>query len=196
MKTLGIGLIGSGFMGRCHVNAYNSIASIFEVSIRPVLKILADATPELASQQAKALQFEQSTADWQELVNHPEVDVVDITAPNHLHHPIAIAALNLGKPVYCEKPLACTLAEAEEMANLAKASMTTDKTAKIDAGVKLSVPGRMISIIPINPKPIAIQLPKGTLSRRKKAAPKVTSNGENWRIADAELSCELTTAMT
>ena len=121
MKTLGIGLIGSGFMGRCHVNAYNSIASIFEVSSRPVLKILADATPELASQQAKALQFEQSTADWQELVNHPEVDVVDITAPNHLHHPIAVAALNLGKPVYCEKPLACTLAEAEEMANLAKA---------------------------------------------------------------------------
>ena len=77
-----------------------------------------------------------------------------------------------------------------------KASMTTDKTAKIDAGVKLSVPGRMISIIPINPTPIAIQLPKGTLSRRKKAAPKVTSNGENCRIADAELSCELTTAMT
>ena len=53
MKTLGIGLIGSGFMGRCHVNAYNSIASIFKVSSRPVLKILADATPELASQQAK-----------------------------------------------------------------------------------------------------------------------------------------------
>ncbi len=120
MKTLGIGLIGSGFMGRCHVNAYNSIASIFKVSQKPVLKMLADASPELASQQAKALQFEQSTADWQELVQHPEVDVVDITAPNHLHHPIAIAAMNLGKPVYCEKPLACTLAEAQEMANLAR----------------------------------------------------------------------------
>ncbi len=120
MKTLGIGLIGSGFMGRCHVNAYNSIASIFKVSQKPVLKMLADASPELASQQAKALQFEQSTADWRELVQHPEVDVVDITAPNHLHHPIAIAAMNLSKPVYCEKPLACTLAEAQEMANLAK----------------------------------------------------------------------------
>ena len=120
MKTLGIGLIGSGFMGRCHVNAYNSIASIFKVSQKPVLKMLADASPELASQQAKALQFEQSTADWQELVQHPEVDVVDITAPNHLHHPIAIAAMNLGKSVYCEKPLARTLAEAQEMANLAR----------------------------------------------------------------------------
>ncbi|MAA69690.1 MAG: 1-carboxy-3-chloro-3,4-dihydroxycyclo hexa-1,5-diene dehydrogenase [Deltaproteobacteria bacterium] len=120
MKTLGIGLIGSGFMGRCHVNAYNSIASIFEVSQKPVLKMLADASSELASQQAKALQFEQSTSDWQELVQNPEVDVVDITAPNHLHHPIAIAAMNLGKPVYCEKPLACTLAEAQEMANLAE----------------------------------------------------------------------------
>ena len=70
-----------------------------------------------------------------------------------------------------------------------KANMITDKTAKIDAGVKLSVPGRMISIIPISPTPIAIQLPKGTFSRRKKAAPKVTSNGDNWRLADAELSC-------
>ena len=120
MKTLGIGLIGSGFMGRCHVNAYNSIASIFAVTQKPVLKILADASPELASQQAKTLNFEQSTSDWQELVQHPEVEVIDITAPNHLHHPIAIAAMNLAKPVYCEKPLACTLAEAQEMANLAK----------------------------------------------------------------------------
>ena len=82
--------------------------------------MLADASPELASQQAKALHFEQSTADWQELVQHPEVEVIDITAPNHLHHPIAIAAMSLAKPVYCEKPLACTLAEAQEMANLAK----------------------------------------------------------------------------
>ena len=64
MKTLGIGLIGSGFMGRCHVNAYNSIASIFAVTQKPVLKILADASPELASQQAKTLNFEQSTSEW------------------------------------------------------------------------------------------------------------------------------------
>ena len=77
-----------------------------------------------------------------------------------------------------------------------KANMATDKTANIDAGVKLSVPGRMISIIPAKPKPIAIQLPRLTLSRRKRAAPKVTSNGENWSIAEAELRGELTTAIT
>ena len=77
-----------------------------------------------------------------------------------------------------------------------KASMTTDKTAKIDAGVKLSVPGRIISIIPAKPKPIATQLPRRTLSPRKRAAPKVTSNGENWSIAEAELRGELTTAIT
>ena len=90
----------------------------------------------------------------------------------------------------------CTEIDITRVAISRKASITTDKTPKIDAGVKLSVPGRMISIIPTRPKPIATQLPRLTLSRRKRAAPKVTSNGENWSIAEAELRGELTIAIT
>ena len=93
MKTIGIGLVGSGFMGRCHANAYSSVAGLFDVPLKPKLKMLAEANPELAKEAARSLQFERFTADWTELVNNPEVELVDITAPNHLHHPIALAAI-------------------------------------------------------------------------------------------------------
>ena len=122
MKGIGIGLVGSGFMGRCHANAYSSVAGLFDVPLKPELKVLADANPELADQSARSLQFERSTADWQQMVNDPEVELVDITAPNHLHHPITLAALAEGKPVYCEKPLACTLGEAREMRDAAESA--------------------------------------------------------------------------
>jgi len=108
-------MVGSGFMGRCHTNAYSSVAGIFDVPLKPELKILADATLELAETAARALQFEKGTSDWIELVRDDSVELVDITAPNHLHHPIAMAAIAEGKPVYCEKPLACTLKESKEM---------------------------------------------------------------------------------
>ena len=122
MKNIGIGLVGSGFMGRCHANAYSSVAGLFDVPLKPELKVLVDANPALADQSARSLQFERSTADWQQMVNDPEVELVDITAPNHLHHPIAIAALSEGKPVYCEKPLACTLGEARQMRDAAEST--------------------------------------------------------------------------
>ena len=105
-------MVGSGFMGRCHANAYSSVAGIFEIPVIPQLRVLADATPDLADAAALALQFERGTSDWIDLVRDESVELVDITAPNHLHHPIAMAAMAEGKPVYCEKPLACTLEEA------------------------------------------------------------------------------------
>ena len=99
-KSLGIGMVGSGFMGRCHTNAYSSVAGIFEIPFKPQLKVLADATPDLADAAARALQFERGTSDWIDLVRDESVELVDITAPNHLHHPIAMAAMAEVKPVY------------------------------------------------------------------------------------------------
>ena len=124
MKNIGVGLVGSGFMGRCHASAYSAIPAVFDVPLKPQLKLLADATEELAQVAAKSLQFEKSTSDWRELVEDPDVELVDITAPNHLHHPISMAAMELGKPVYCEKPLACTLEEAREMSHRAESTGT------------------------------------------------------------------------
>ena len=120
MKTLGYGLIGSGFMGECHAHAMHDVARTFPLQAEPVLEMLADATPEIASKAAAALGFARSTGDWKALVADPKIDIVSITTPNALHKPMALAAIAAGKTVWCEKPLAATPADAKEMADAAK----------------------------------------------------------------------------
>lgn len=121
-KFLNIGLIGSGFMGQAHADAYRRAAMLYRnLPAKPRLLSLADATPELAAAAAARFGFEKSTGDWRTLVTDPEIDVVDITSPNHMHKEMALAAIAAGKHVYCEKPLAVTLDDAEEMAAAARA---------------------------------------------------------------------------
>ena len=122
-KRLNIGLIGSGFMGQAHADAFRRAGMLYkDLPAVPHLYMLADATAELAADAAARFGFETSTGDWRELVNDPNVDVVDITSPNALHHQMALAAIAAGKHVYCEKPLSVTVAEAEEMTAAAKAA--------------------------------------------------------------------------
>ncbi len=121
-KEIGIGLIGSGFMGRCHANAFRAVAGLFDLPLEPKLTILADATDDLARRGADALGFARFTADWQALIDDPEVGIVAITAPNLLHAPISMAAIAAGKTVYCEKPLSTTAASALEMTEAAEAA--------------------------------------------------------------------------
>jgi len=121
-SDIGIGLVGSGFMGRCHANAFRSVSGLFDLGAEPRLELLADATPEMAAQAASALGFARSTADWSGLVQDPAVDIVAITAPNVLHAPIAHAAIAAGKTVYCEKPLSTTAASALQMTEAAEAA--------------------------------------------------------------------------
>ncbi len=121
-QQVGIGLVGSGFMGRCHANAFRAVGGLFDVPFEPKLEILADATEDLASRGAQALGFERSTSDWQALVDDPAVGIVSVTAPNVLHAPIALAAIAAGKTVYCEKPLSTTAASALEMTEAAEAA--------------------------------------------------------------------------
>lgn len=113
---LNIGLIGSGFMGQAHADAFRRAAMLYaNLPMTPHLYCLADANDELAARAAARFGFETSTGDWRKLVNDPKVDVVDITSPNHLHCEMALAAIEAGKHVYCEKPLAVTVEEAERM---------------------------------------------------------------------------------
>ncbi len=121
-QQVGIGLVGSGFMGRCHANAFRAVGGLFDVPFEPKLEVLADATEDLASRGAQALGFERSTSDWQALVDDPAVGIVSVTAPNVLHAPIALAAIAAGKTVYCEKPLSTTAASALEMTEAAEAA--------------------------------------------------------------------------
>ena len=119
---VGIGLIGAGFMGRCHANAFGSVAGLFDLPARPVKRILADATEEMAKAGAAALGFEEATSDWQTLIAHRDVDIVAITAPNVLHERMSLAAIEAGKTVYCEKPLSTSAASALKMTEAAESA--------------------------------------------------------------------------
>ncbi|QLG93781.1 Gfo/Idh/MocA family oxidoreductase [Pseudomonas yamanorum] len=122
MRELGIGLIGTGFMGRAHALAFNNARAVFELPVNLKLAALADADTERAQRCATAWGFAQAHGDWQQLVNDPKVDLVAITTPNHLHYPMAMAALAAGKAVYCEKPLAVSLEQADAMRRAASAA--------------------------------------------------------------------------
>lgn len=120
MKRLGIGLIGTGFMGRAHALAFRNAQAVFELPLQLDLHALADADASRAKECAQAWGFARSHANWQALVGDPAVDVVAITTPNQLHAPMAIAALAAGKAVYCEKPLAISFEQAGEMRDAAR----------------------------------------------------------------------------
>ncbi|WP_145491264.1 Gfo/Idh/MocA family protein [Yersinia rohdei] len=121
MQKVRVGLIGTGYIGRCHAIAYAQVATIFPLKGRPVLEMLAEVTPELAQHRAAEFGFSRFTANWRELVADPDIDVVDICAPNFLHKEMALAAISHGKHVYSEKPLALNAADAKEMVEAARA---------------------------------------------------------------------------
>lgn len=117
---IGIGLIGTGFMGKTHALAFRAARAVMGDVPGCRLELLCDTPAERACEMAEQFGFARSTADWRVLVRDPKVDVVSITTPNILHHEMALAALAEGKHVYCEKPMALTLPQAREMAAAAK----------------------------------------------------------------------------
>ena len=118
-QPLGIGLIGSGFMGRTHALGFLNAARLFDLPAPPVPEMLADVTEEAARRAAASLGFRRATGDWRALVADPAVHVVAITTPNALHREMALAAIAAGKHVHCEKPLAPTAADARAMTDAA-----------------------------------------------------------------------------
>ncbi|WP_249963360.1 Gfo/Idh/MocA family protein [Histophilus somni] len=120
MKKVRVGLIGTGYIGRCHAIAYAQAPTVFPLEAELVLEYLAEITPELAQQKAQEFGFNRSTGDWRDVVSDPNIDVVDICTPNFLHKEIALAAIDNGKHVYSEKPLALTAVDAKIMYEAAK----------------------------------------------------------------------------
>lgn len=116
-----IGLIGAGFMGRCHANAFRSVSGLFELDVNPVTEMLADVGEEQAQISASQLGFRRATGDWRNLCADPDIDIVAVTAPNIYHEPIVMAALQAGKTIYCEKPLSTTSQSARRMTQAAEA---------------------------------------------------------------------------
>ena len=120
MNAIGVGLIGTGYMGKCHALAWNGVKPVFGDGPKPRLVHLAEVSIELATRKAEEFGFEKATAEWRALIVDPEVEVVSITTPNALHAEMAIAALEAGKHVWCEKPMAAALGDAERMAAAAR----------------------------------------------------------------------------
>jgi predicted dehydrogenase len=115
MKNLNIGLVGYGFMGRTHSNAFLQAPRFFDLPYKPVLKAVAARKEDRVKAFAENWGYESFDTDWRNLVGRKDIDVIDIASPNDTHQEIAIAAAKAGKMVMCEKPLGRTAKEAEEM---------------------------------------------------------------------------------
>jgi len=119
-KTLNVALIGQGFMGRTHSNAWGQVNRFFTPPVTPVMHTVFGQEAENPRAFADNWGWRQASTDWKKTIKDPEIDLVDVVTPNFMHAPVAKAALQAGKAVSCEKPIAATLKEAREMAQLAK----------------------------------------------------------------------------
>ncbi len=116
MKEINVGLVGYNFMGRAHSNAYRQVGFYFpELKAKPVMKVLCGRTKERTDACAEAFGWEDVVYDVDELLARDDIDMVDITVPNNQHAELAIKAAKAGKHVFCEKPLATSVADAKKM---------------------------------------------------------------------------------
>jgi predicted dehydrogenase len=122
MRNINIGMVGYGFMGRTHSNAFSQVSHFFDLPCRPVLKTICARNAARAEAFAAKWGYSSAVTDWRELVESPDIDLIDIASPNDTHQEIAIAAANAGKMVMCEKPLGRNAAEAEAMVKAAEAA--------------------------------------------------------------------------
>jgi predicted dehydrogenase len=115
MAHLNVALIGYAFMGRAHSNAYRQVGRFFSPKHLPRMKVLCGRTASSVKAAAEQLGWEEAATDWREVVNRKDIDIIDISTPGDSHAEIAIEAAKAGKVVFCEKPLANTVKEAEQM---------------------------------------------------------------------------------
>jgi predicted dehydrogenase len=119
-KPIGVGLIGTKFMGRAHSNAFAQVAHFFDLPLEPVMRVAVGRNAKELAAFAKRWGWQQISTRWQDLCADGEVGLVDVATPNDVHAEPAIALLEAGKHVACEKPLAGTLKEARAMRDAAK----------------------------------------------------------------------------
>ncbi len=105
-KPLNIGMIGYGFMGRAHSNAYRQVSQFFDLDYRPVLKAACARSADKIKAFADKWGYESTETDWRKLIERKDIDVIDICTPNNTHAEIALSAASAGKMILCEKPLA------------------------------------------------------------------------------------------
>src|SRR5215472_17888726 len=119
-KRLNVAMVGHGFMGRAHSNAFQQVGRFFDVPYDLRRKVICGRHLAKLESMAAQWSWEETSDDWRAVIERRDVDVVDICTPNNLHAPIAIAAAEAGKIVLCEKPLAMDLEESERIADVVR----------------------------------------------------------------------------
>jgi len=122
VRLLKIAMIGYAFMGAAHSQAWRNVHRFFPLDVTPEMSVLVGRNADAVAQAAHTMGWAETATDWRAVVGRDDIDVVDVCTPGDTHAEIAIAALEAGKHVLCEKPLANTLAEAEEMTAAADAA--------------------------------------------------------------------------
>ncbi|OMF38874.1 dehydrogenase [Paenibacillus sp. FSL H8-0548] len=120
MEKVRIGMVGYKFMGKAHSNAYRALPMFFPDSIKPEMKAICGRDPEALEQARVQFGWESAETDWKELVKREDIDLIDINAPSDAHKAIALGAAAEGKHIFCEKPLALSLADSREMLEAAE----------------------------------------------------------------------------
>lgn len=120
MNRIGVGLIGTGFMGKCHAMAYGAVKAVFGDVPHVDRVVLCDVDAAHAARCADTFGFASATTDWRSLLANRAIQLISITSPNGLHREMAVAALQAGKHLWCEKPMALTLADAAAMTEAAR----------------------------------------------------------------------------
>jgi predicted dehydrogenase len=115
LKTVNVAIIGVGFMGKAHSNAWGQAPKFFKLGLKPVLKVACDPDNNCAHDFADNWGWQECETDWRKVVERPDIDIIDIVTPTFLHKEIAIAAAQHGKHIFCEKPITLNYAGAKEM---------------------------------------------------------------------------------
>jgi predicted dehydrogenase len=124
MRELRVALLGQGFMGKAHSNAFAQVGHFYDTPFRIRRALLCGRDAESLETMAARWEWEETSTDWRAAIDRTDIDLVDIALPNHLHAEVAIAAARAGKIVLCEKPLALTVEDAEAMVDAAKGVRT------------------------------------------------------------------------
>lgn len=122
MTQIGIGIVGGGYMGKAHAAAMSAVGTVFNTALRPSLEMVCASSPQNAERYRQEYGFNRATANWRDLVSDPKIDAVVIATPQEAHRAIAEAAFDLGKPVFCEKPLGASLSDSAAMVAAAEVS--------------------------------------------------------------------------
>ncbi len=122
MRSIGIGIVGGGYMGKAHAVAMSAVGAVFETGLRPTLEMVCGSSLASSRTIQERFGFRRAAATWQELVEDERVEAVVIASPQHTHRAIADAAFARGKPVFCEKPLGASLEDSKAMVASAEAS--------------------------------------------------------------------------